>query len=82
MSLLRLPLDEGFAMPNSDLPISLFFKTDENQYALAADIMELSNWVDQRSTTVVADNISRRLGRNRPKEQFIKMKLPVPMAPE
>ena len=39
---------EDFAMPNSDLLPSLLFKLNENQLALEAAIMELSNWVKQR----------------------------------
>jgi hypothetical protein len=35
-------------MPNSDLLPSLLFKINENQLALEAAIMELSNWVEQR----------------------------------
>ena len=31
-------------MPNSDLIPSLLYKIDENQLALEAAIMELSNW--------------------------------------
>ncbi|MGF6149271.1 hypothetical protein QFZ84_000229 [Pseudomonas fluorescens] len=33
-------------MPNSDLLPSLLFKINENQLALEAAIMELSNWVE------------------------------------
>lgn len=35
-------------MPNSDLLPSLLFKLNENQLALEAAIMELSNWVERR----------------------------------
>jgi hypothetical protein len=35
-------------MPNSDLLPSLLFKLNENQLALKAAIMELSNWVKGR----------------------------------
>jgi hypothetical protein len=38
----------GIAMPNSDLLPSLLFKINENQLALEAAIMELSNWFEQR----------------------------------
>jgi hypothetical protein len=34
-------------MPNSDLRPSLLFKINENQLALQAAILELSNWVVQ-----------------------------------
>lgn len=35
-------------MPNSDLLPSLLSKLYENQLALKASILELSNWVEQR----------------------------------
>jgi hypothetical protein len=44
-------------MPNSDLLPSLLFKINENQLALEAAIMELSNWVEQRGSADVADNV-------------------------
>lgn len=37
-------------MPNSDLPPSLLNKLNENQLALGAAIMELSNWVGARGS--------------------------------
>lgn len=37
-------------MPNSDLLPSLLFKLNENQLALEAAIMELSNWVELRGS--------------------------------
>ncbi|MNN50198.1 hypothetical protein D3C81_1647720 [compost metagenome] len=42
-------------MPNSDLLPSLLFKINENQLALEAAIMQLSNWVEQRGAADVAD---------------------------
>lgn len=44
-------------MPNSDLLPSLLFKINENQLALEAAIMELSNWVEKRGSAEVADNV-------------------------
>lgn len=44
-------------MPNSDLLPSLLFKLNENQLALEAAILELSNWVEQRGSADVADNV-------------------------
>ncbi|VVO86908.1 hypothetical protein [Pseudomonas fluorescens] len=41
-------------MPNSDLLPSLLFKLNENQIALEAAIMELSNWFEQRGAAEVA----------------------------
>lgn len=37
-------------MPNSDRLPSPLFKINENQLALEAAIMELSNWVEQRGS--------------------------------
>jgi hypothetical protein len=33
------------------------YKINENQLALEAAILELSNWVEQRSSADVADNV-------------------------
>ena len=69
-------------MPHSDLLPSLLFKINENQLALEAAIMELSNWVEQRGAAEVADNIRgalRAIDRN---EEFIKMTLALMMTPE
>lgn len=44
-------------MPNSDLLPSLLYKLNDNQRALEAAIMEPSNWVEQRGSVSVADNI-------------------------
>ena len=46
-------------MPNSDLLPSLLFKINENQLALEAAIMELSNWVEQLGSADVAENVRR-----------------------
>ena len=43
-------------MPDSDPGPSLLFKINENQLALEATIMELSNRVEQRGPANVADN--------------------------
>jgi len=48
-------------MPNSDLLPSLLFKINENQLALEAAIMELSNWVELRGSADVADNVRAAL---------------------
>lgn len=58
-------------MPHSDLLPSLLLKINENQLALEAAIMELSNWVEARAL----DTIDRN-------EEFIKMELAVMMSPE
>lgn len=44
-------------MPNSDLLPSLLYKINENQLALEVAIMELSNWVEQRGSADVAENV-------------------------
>jgi hypothetical protein len=69
-------------MPNSDLLPSLLFKLNENQLALEAAIMELSNWVEQRGSAGVADNVRGALEAIDKNEEFIKMTLAVMMAPE
>jgi hypothetical protein len=69
-------------MPNSDLLPSLLFKINENQLALEAAIMELSNWVEQRGAADVAENVRGALEAIDRNEEFIKMTLAVMMAPE
>ena len=69
-------------MPNSDLLPSLLFKLNENQLALEAAIMELSNWVEQRGAADVADNVRGALEAIDKNEEFIKMTLAVMMTPE
>jgi hypothetical protein len=51
-------------MPNSDLLPSLLCKINENQLALEAAIMELSNCVEQRGADAVADNVRGGLHTN------------------
>ncbi|MDN4543886.1 MULTISPECIES: hypothetical protein [unclassified Pseudomonas] len=69
-------------MPNSDLLPSLLYKLNENQLALEAAIMELSNWVEQSGSADVADNVRDALEVIDRNEEFIKMTLAVMMAPE
>jgi hypothetical protein len=69
-------------MPNSDLLPSLLFKLNENQLALEAAIMELTNWVEQRGSADVADNVRGALEAIDKNEEFIKMTLAVLMTPE
>ena len=69
-------------MPNSDLLPSLLFKIHDNQLALEAAIMELSNWVEARGSADVADNIRGAMDTIDKNEEFIKMTLAVLMAPE
>ncbi|AZE67703.1 hypothetical protein ACAW49_15960 [Pseudomonas sp. Env-44] len=69
-------------MPNSDLIPSLLFKLYENQLALEASILELSNWVEQRGSSEVADNVRGALFTIGHNEEFIKMTLAVLMESE
>jgi hypothetical protein len=69
-------------MPHSDLLPSLLFKINENQLALEAAILELSNWVEQRGAADVADNVRGALEAIDRNEEFIKMSLAVMMTPE
>ncbi|MGF6091597.1 hypothetical protein [Pseudomonas sp. 18173] len=69
-------------MPNSDLLPSLLFKINENQLALEAAIMELTNWVEKRGASEVAANVRGALTAIDRNEEFIKMALAVMMAPE
>jgi len=69
-------------MPNSDLLPSLLFKINENQLALEAAIMELTNWVEQQGAAVVADNVRGALDTIDKNEEFIKMTLAMMMTPE
>lgn len=68
-------------MPNSDLLPSLLFKINENQLALEAAIMELSNWVEARGSADVAENVRGALDTLDRNEEFIKMALAVLIAP-
>ena len=67
-------------MPNSDLLPSLLFKINENQLALEAAIMELSNWVEARGSADVAENVRGALDAIDRNEEFIKMTLAVMMS--
>lgn len=69
-------------MLNSDLIPSLFSKLYENQLALEASIMEISNWVEQRGSTDVAENVRGALETIGNNEKFIKLTLAVLMTPD
>lgn len=69
-------------MPNSDLLPSLLSKLYENQLALEASIMELSNWVEQRGSVDVAENVRGALDTLSHSEEFIKLTLAALMSPE
>ena len=69
-------------MPNSDVIPSLLSKLYENQLALEASIMELSNWVEQRGSSEVAENVRGALHTIDENEEFIKLTIAVLMTPE
>ena len=69
-------------MPHSDLLPSLLFKINENQLALEAAIMELSNWVEARGSADVAENVRGALDTIDRNEEFIKLTLAVLMSPD
>lgn len=69
-------------MPNSDLLPSLLSKINENQLALEAAIMELTNWVEQQGATDIADNVRGALDTIDRNEEFIKLTLAVINSPE
>ncbi|QXI09182.1 hypothetical protein [Pseudomonas zeae] len=62
-------------MPNSDLMAPLLSKIHENQLALEAAIMELSNWVEQQGSSDTAENVREALAAIDRNEDFIKMTL-------
>ncbi|PYC25286.1 hypothetical protein DMX02_04295 [Pseudomonas jessenii] len=62
-------------MPNSDLMAPLLSKIHENQLALEAAIMELSNWVEQHGSSDTAENVREALAAIDRNEDFIKMTL-------
>ncbi|WP_404483417.1 hypothetical protein ABWL43_18060 [Pseudomonas sp. HT11] len=69
-------------MPNSDLLPSLLSKLYENQLALEASIIEISNWIEQRGSAEVAENVRGALDTIDDNEKFIKLTLAVLMSPE
>ena len=69
-------------MPNSDLLPSLLSKLYENQLALEASILELSNWVEQRGSAEVAENVRGALQAIDENEEFVKLTLAVLSAPD
>jgi hypothetical protein len=69
-------------MPHSDPLPSLLYKLNENQLALEAAIMEISNWVEHRGAAEVADNVRGALDTIDKNEEFIKLTLAVLMTPE
>lgn len=69
-------------MPTADLLPFLLAKMNQNQLALEAAIMELTNWVAQRGGVEEAANVRGALDTLSKNEEFINMTLAVLMAPE
>jgi hypothetical protein len=69
-------------MQDSDLLPSLLFKINENQLALEAAILELSNWAERSGSNNVAKSVRDALNAIDRNEEFIKMTLAVLMTPE
>lgn len=69
-------------MPNSDLLPPLLSKLYENQIALEAAILELSNWAEQHGSVEVADNVRGALDAIDRNEEFIRLALALLQTPE
>lgn len=69
-------------MPTSDLLPSLLFKIHENQLALEAALLELSNWAEACGSGEIADNVRVALEALDRNEEFIKITLAVMMESE
>ncbi|WP_223549268.1 hypothetical protein [Pseudomonas sp. A-B-19] len=69
-------------MFNSDLLPSQLFKINENQLALEAAILELSNWLEERGSPEVDDNMRGTLDAIDRNEELIKLTLAELMTPE
>lgn len=68
-------------MPHSDLLPSLLYKINENQLALEAAILELTNWVEVSGSADVADSVRCAMDAIDKNEEFIKLTLAVLMSP-
>ncbi|WP_339429824.1 hypothetical protein [Pseudomonas taetrolens] len=64
-------------MSNTDMRPSLPYKLNENQLALEAAIMELSNWVEARGSADVAVDVRGALDTIDRNEELIKLILAV-----
>ncbi|QTH12452.1 hypothetical protein C4C32_17855 [Pseudomonas corrugata] len=69
-------------MHNLDLLPQLLSKINENQLALEAAIMELSNWIALNGSAVVAANVHGALDTLVQNDEFIKMALAVISSPD
>lgn len=64
-------------MQHLDLLPSLLSKINENQLALEAAIVELTNWVELNGSSAVAANVRGALMTIDRNEEFVKMALAV-----
>lgn len=69
-------------MPNSGLLPSLLYKLNENQLALEAAIMELTDWMERHCGAEVSENLRGALDTIDQNEEFMKLTLAVLMTPE
>lgn len=69
-------------MPNSDLLPSLLSKLYENQIALEAAILDLANWVEQKDSAEVADNVRGALDAIDRNEEFVRLTLALLQTPD
>lgn len=67
---------------NADLLPSLLFKINQNQLALEAAILELTNWAEQCGSGEVSENVRGALAAIDRNEAFINLTLAVLMTPE
>lgn len=69
-------------MQHLDLLPSLLTKITENQHALEAALMELSNWAAKNGSPEVAENVRGALATLDRNEEFIKLTLAVINSPD
>lgn len=69
-------------MTDTDLLPLLLFKINENQLALEAAILEISNWIGNQGPTELTENIRGALATIDKNEEYIKMTLAIIMEPE
>lgn len=62
-------------MEDKGLLVSVLKRLNENQLALGAAVEELSNWVEQRGSTDIAENIRGALGTLDKNEGFLTLAL-------
>jgi hypothetical protein len=62
-------------MEDKSLLVSVLKRLNENQLALGAAVEELSNWVEQRGSTDIADNVRGALAALDKNEGFLTLAL-------